>query len=92
MANFSSGRQINLTASGTIVSSLQDQLYLLAHPNNSGNITITAGDNDLTIWILQPGASFEFSRDVAKLNTIFGQDVPLKAVVGTGDSLVGFVG
>jgi hypothetical protein len=95
MADFPTSKSLNLTLTGSVQEvavTYKADFYLLAHPDNTGNIDILAGDNDVKIWVLAPGDSFQVSSLTAILTSAIDGEIPLSVQGTADDELIGFLG
>lgn len=94
MADFDeTNKSLALTLTGSIqtaVTGYKGNFFILNKPSNSGNIQIYAGDNNILIWELAPGDSFEVSDKVVNIVPGLGSTVPLKVNGTASDQLLGF--
>lgn len=94
MANFPTGKSLNLTMTGSVQTlgvTYKENFFIQNNPASSSNISILAGDDDVLIWVLAPGESFQVSGAVVALTNTLYADVPLKVQGTSGDTLAGFI-
>lgn len=94
MADFPTNKSLNLTMTGsaqTLGVTYKTDFYILNKPSNSNNIQILAGDNDVLIWELAPGESWQVSSAIATIDNSLSSDIPLKVLGTASDQLLGFI-
>lgn len=94
MANFPTGKSLNLTLDGNkqlLPVTYKSDFYIISDPDNLNNIEIFAGDNEVKIWVLAPGDSWQVSSLTSSIDSAIRSDIPLKVQGTSGELLVGFL-
>lgn len=94
MADFPTSKSLNLTMTGSVQAlgvTYKENFFILNSPASTGNISILAGDNDVVIWVLAPGDSFQVSSLTVTLSSAIDGTIPLKVQGTAADVLVGFL-
>ena len=95
MADFPTTKNLALTLDGTIQTlgiTYKEEFFILNPPSNSNNVSIYAGDNEIKIWELAPGDSWQVSAASATINNSLTAEIPLKVQGTNTELLLGFIG
>lgn len=95
MVDFPTAKSLNETLGATPIEltklAYKKSFHIRAHPENTGNIIITAGDNDIVLDVLVPGEPFTVLAEITPLYNVIRENTPLKISGTNGDKIVGFV-